>query len=38
MQQISKSTRKQVVTEHIRDGRTLQILAAEYGVSNAAIV
>lgn len=37
MQQISKSTRKQVVTEHIRDGRALQSLAAEYGVSKANV-
>lgn len=37
MNQITEETRKQVVIEHLRDGRTLQSLAAEYGVSRATI-
>lgn len=37
MQQISKSNRKQIVAEHIRDRRTLQSLATEYGVSKATV-
>lgn len=34
---ITDETRKKVVCEHIRDGRTIASLAAEYGVSNATI-
>ncbi|MBR4579731.1 MAG: transposase [Lachnospiraceae bacterium] len=37
MQQITDETRKKVVCEHIRDGRTIASLAAEYGVSKATI-
>ena len=37
MQQITDETRKKVVCEHIRDGRTIASLAAEYGVSKAKI-
>ena len=37
MQQITDETRKKVVCEHIRDGRTIASLAAEYGVSPATI-
>lgn len=37
MQQITDETRKKVVFEHIRDGRTIASLAAEYGVSKATI-
>lgn len=29
--------RKKVVVQHLRDGRTIASLAAEYGVSNATI-
>lgn len=37
MQHISDETRKKVVREHIQDGRTINSLAAEYGVSKATI-
>ena len=37
MQHITEETRKRVVCEHIRDGRTITSLAAEYGVSNATV-
>lgn len=37
MQRISESTRREVAAEDIRDGRTIQSLAAEYGVSSATI-
>ena len=37
MQRISDETRKRVVCEHIRDGRTIASLAAEYGVSHATV-
>ena len=37
MQHISDETRKRVVREHIQDGRTINSLAAEYGVSKATI-
>ena len=37
MQVISEETRKKVVREHIRDGRTIVSLAAEYGVSKATV-
>ena len=37
MTQFSDATRKKIVKQHIQDGRTLQSLAAEYGVSKASI-
>lgn len=37
MQRIANETRKRVVREHIQDGRTLESLAAEYGISKAAV-
>lgn len=37
MQHISDETRKRVVREHIQDGRTINSLAAEYGVSKVTI-
>jgi len=37
MNRITDETRKRVVCEHIRDGRTLKSLAAEYGVSPATV-
>lgn len=37
MQHISDETRKKVVREHIQDGRTINSLAAEYGVAKATI-
>lgn len=37
MQHISDETRKKVVREHIQDSRTINSLAAEYGVSKATI-
>ena len=37
MQHISDEIRKRVVREHIQDGRTINSLAAEYGVSKATI-
>ena len=37
MQHISDETRKRVVREHIQDGRTINSLAAEYGMSKATI-
>jgi len=36
-QNFTDETRKRVVCEHIRDGRTIASLAAEYGVSTATI-
>lgn len=37
MSRITDETKKKVVREHIQDGRTLNSLAAEYGVSHATI-
>ena len=37
MTQFSDATRKKIVKQHIQDGRTIQSLAAEYGVSKASI-
>ena len=37
IQRLSESTRRKVATEHIRDGRTIQSLDVEYGVSSATI-
>ena len=37
MQRITNETRKRVVWEHIQDGRTLESLAAKYGVSKATV-
>jgi transposase len=37
MTQFSPETKQKVVTQHLRDGRTLKSLAAEYGVSKASI-
>ncbi len=35
--QHTDKTKKEAVIAHIRDGRTIKSLAAEYGVSNATI-
>ncbi len=35
MSQISTETHKQVVRQHVQDGRTLTSLAAEYGLCKA---
>ena len=37
MSRITPETRKKVVCEHIQEGRTLDSLAAEYGVSRATV-
>lgn len=37
MQRITNETRKRVVREHIQDRRTLESLAAEYGVSKVTV-
>ena len=37
MKKTTEGTKKKVVREHIQDGRTLNSLAAEYGVSQATI-
>lgn len=37
MERITNETRKRVVREHIQDGRTLESLAAEYGISKATV-
>ena len=37
MSRITNDVKKKVVKEHIQDGRTLNSLAAEYGVSHATI-
>jgi transposase len=37
MERITNETRKKVVREHIQDGRTLESLAAEYGVAKATV-
>jgi transposase len=37
MTYLADATRKKVVMQHLRDGRTLTSLAAEYGVSKASI-
>ena len=37
MTQFSLETKQKIVKQHLRDGRTLKSLAAEYGVSKASI-
>lgn len=37
MTQFTDELRKKVVVQHIRDGRTLASLSAEYGVSKATV-
>ena len=37
MTQYTNTTRKKIVQQHIQDGRALQSLADEYGVSKASI-
>lgn len=37
MQRVTDETKKKIVKLHLQDGRTLNSLAAEYGVSNASI-
>jgi transposase len=37
MKKTTAETKKKVVREHIQDGRTLNSLASEYGVSHATI-
>lgn len=37
MQTITEETKRKVVNLHIRDGRTIASLAAEYGICNATV-
>ena len=37
MTQFTDELRRKVVVQHIRDGRTLASLSAEYGVSKATV-